>query len=152
MPSNPKDQVTLARMVELLFSYASSQGVDVTYEDVSRGTGIAWNNVRKIRLGENTNPSLRTIQALADYFGVNLDYFNCKTEEECQEYLAGIARAGAEDALIRMREATESGKGLGEREALQALIDYVKRVEGLLPPAQSSTESNQDNSEDAGQE
>lgn len=152
MPSSPKNQVTLARMVDLLFSYAASQGVEVAYEDISRSTGIAWNNVRKIRLGENTNPSLRTIQAIADYFGINLDYFNCKTEEECQAYLSGLVQAEAEDALVKMREAVESGKSLGEREALQALIDYVKRVEGLLPPAQSSTDPDEDDLESQGQE
>lgn len=129
----PQKKITLDRMVELLFEFGEVQGLETTYQGIAKVTGIAWNNVRKIRLGENTNPSLNTIQALTDYFGVKLDYFNCRTEEECRAYLGRLAEddiSGQMDDIVKMRSSGISMQGL---QALQAMIDYVKRAEGLSP-------------------
>lgn len=141
LASDPRQgKVSLATMVDLLFAYAASQGVEVAYQDIARATGVAWNNIRKIRLGENVNPSLHTIQAIADYFGVRLDYFNCNTEEECRAYLARLAAEDFASAPLRLRADGTSPEGVEARQALQAIIDYVKRVEGLLPPEPESSE------------
>lgn len=130
-----QNMITLDRMVELLFEFGEAQGIETTYQGISRVTGIAWNNIRKIRVGENNNPSLHTIQALANYFGVKLDYFNCRSEEECRAYLGQIAAKDINDQVdaigVKMRSTGISMDGL---QALQAVIDYVKRAEGLTPP------------------
>jgi transcriptional regulator with XRE-family HTH domain len=137
----PQETIALEKMVDLLFEFGEAQGMEITYQGIARVTGIAWNNIRKIRLGENNNPSLHTIQALSDYFGVKLDYFNCRTEDECRDYLGRLAEkdiSGQMDTIgVKMRSSGVSMEGL---QALQAMIDYVKRAEGLVPSDQSDQE------------
>jgi transcriptional regulator with XRE-family HTH domain len=137
-----QETISLDKMVDLLFEFGEAQGMETTYQGIARITGIAWNNIRKIRLGENNNPSLHTIQALSDYFGVKLDYFNCRTEEECRDYLGRLAEkdiSGQMDTIeVRMRSSGVSMEGL---QALQAMIDYVKRAEGLVSSDQNGQEA-----------
>ena len=137
------ETVSLNKMVDLLFEFGEAQGMETTYQGIARVTGIAWNNIRKIRLGENSNPSLNTIQALSDYFGVKLDYFNCRTEEECRTYLGRLAESDineqVDDIHVKMRSSGVSMEGL---QALQAMIDYVKRAEGLISLEQNDQDRN----------
>jgi transcriptional regulator with XRE-family HTH domain len=133
--------ISLAEMVELLFEYGEAQEMNVTYQAIARATGIAWNNIRKIRVGDNKNPGLQTIQALTDYFGVKLDYFNCRTAEDCRAYLARKTEKDMRDSGLRMRQKGISTEGLDTLQNLQAMIEYVKFAEGLTPTDEDEPDS-----------
>lgn len=51
-----------------------------TQAQVAAGLGIGYQHYQKFELGENL-PSLEKFIALADYFGVSLDYLAGRTEE-----------------------------------------------------------------------
>src|SRR5690349_10458432 len=80
-------ELPLSKKVDILFLWGEERGLNVTYKAIAEATGETWTNFNKIRRGENANPGLRTIEALARYFGVRLDYFNSDTEAQCWAYL-----------------------------------------------------------------
>jgi len=122
-------QLTVSQKVALLFEYGESRGLDVAYRAIAQATGENGNNIRKIYLGDNANPGLRTLTALVNYFGVDLAFFNCATQADCQAYLARIGSARATDALsLRLEGVSE--KGL---ELLRDVADVVRRSESLPP-------------------
>jgi transcriptional regulator with XRE-family HTH domain len=79
--------ISLAEQVELLFKHGRDQGRPVTYRAVAEATRETANNLFRIRRGQNTNPGLRTLAALVEYFHTDLGYFACKTKEDCLTYL-----------------------------------------------------------------
>jgi transcriptional regulator with XRE-family HTH domain len=79
--------ISLAEQVELLFKHGRERGRAVTYRAVAEATGETANNLFRIRRGQNTNPGLRTLIALVQYFNTDLGYFSCQTKEDCLNYL-----------------------------------------------------------------
>lgn len=79
--------ILLAEQVELLFKHGRERGRTVTYRAMAEATGETANNIFRIRRGQNTNPGLRTLAALVEYFDTDLGYFSCQTQEECLRYL-----------------------------------------------------------------
>jgi len=86
---------TFADRLNLLFERARVQGNPLTNEDVERlsGGAISANYVWRLRSGRNPNPSLRTLEILADAFGVGLDYFRGDVDANEE---AAIRRAAAQ--------------------------------------------------------
>jgi transcriptional regulator with XRE-family HTH domain len=78
-----------------LFERARARGESLTNEDIERRTGglVSANHVWRLRNGRNQNPGLETVQALADVFGVALDYFAGRDEPSDE---AAIRRALAQ--------------------------------------------------------
>ena len=79
--------ISLAEQVELLFKHGRERSHPITYRAVAEATGETPNNLFRIRRGQNTNPGLRTLSALVEYFETDLGYFSCKTREDCLNYL-----------------------------------------------------------------
>jgi transcriptional regulator with XRE-family HTH domain len=122
--------LTLREKVEILFEYGQARGLSVAYLSIAQATGENASNIRKIHLGINTNPGIKTFTKLAEYFGVGLAYFDCQTKAECQRFLGHV---GPERVLsgIALRASGISEEGL---DAIKKMIDYVRKSEGL-PPA-----------------
>src|SRR5262245_25342760 len=79
--------ISLAEQMDILFQYGREQGLSVTYRAIADAKGETANNLFRIRRGQNTNPGLRTLVALVEYFHTDLGYFSCKTKEDCLNYL-----------------------------------------------------------------
>lgn len=133
--SNP--DMSLADKVDLLFEHGRKQGKNVTYQAIGEATGVAWTNLMKIRNGKNANPGLRVVQALAAYFEVKLDYFDCQTPEECQNYLDGVSEESIARELVKLRGHNLSPKALM---TLEAMIEYVKQAEHMTSGDQDASE------------
>jgi transcriptional regulator with XRE-family HTH domain len=86
---------TFAQRLNLLFERARLQGTPLTNEDVERlsNGAITANYVWRLRHSPRANPTLQTLEALADVFGVGLDYFRGKVENDDE---AAIRRAMAQ--------------------------------------------------------
>lgn len=128
-------ELTLGEKVNILFQFGQQQGMAVDYRSVAEATGVSVNNIHKIRSGENDNPGIQTLKKLATHFKVQLGYFDNKTREQCWAYLqrklAGqqaSASAGVSKAVV-LRADGLSKEG---RQAIESMIQYVKRKEGLL--------------------
>ncbi|MCC6190571.1 MAG: hypothetical protein IT318_16200 [Anaerolineales bacterium] len=119
-------QVSLADQVDLLFAYGEARGFSTAYRTIAVATEENGTNIRKIHYGENLNPGLRTLTALARYFEVGLDFFMCETQAECKDYLSGIAEqrllGGVPQAMIGISE-----DGL---KIILALVHIVRKAEG----------------------
>ena len=83
--------ISLAEQVDILFNHGRGRGLPVTYRAVAEATGETANNIFRIHHGQNTNPGLRTLSALVEYFKTDLGYFSCKTKEDCLKYLQRTA-------------------------------------------------------------
>ncbi len=79
--------ISLADQMDLLFQHGRERGRPITYRAVAEATGETANNLFRIRHGQNTNPGLRTLAALVEYFHTDLGYFSCQTKEDCLNYL-----------------------------------------------------------------
>src|SRR5689334_8088996 len=79
--------ILLAEQMDILFQHGRERRLPVTYRAIAESTGETANNLFRIRHGQNTNPGLRTLSALVRYFGTDLGYFSCQSQEDCLRYL-----------------------------------------------------------------
>lgn len=121
--------LALQRKVELLFEYGEARGISAAYRAIAVATGENGTNIRKIHHGENLNPGLRTLTALARYFGIGLDYFLCETRAECQDYLSGAAQ----QRLLSRVPKTMTGISEHGLDVLLTWIYIVRKAEELPP-------------------
>ena len=120
-------ELTLSDQLAYLFEYGEARGLATTYRAIAEATRENANGIRKVYLGENTNPGIRTILALGDYFGVGLAYFDCATLTECQDYLTGAEQQELrQDIAIRTNGLSEASL-----EAISKLIGYVRKAKEL---------------------
>lgn len=77
------NRIALAEKLDILFKSGKERGLPVTYRAIAEATGETANNLFRIHHGQNTNPGLRTLSALVEYFGTDLGYFSCQTTEDC---------------------------------------------------------------------
>jgi transcriptional regulator with XRE-family HTH domain len=111
----------------VLFEYGESRGISPAYHTIAVATGENTANIRKIRKGENLNPGLRTLSALASYFHVGLDYFLCETRADCEGCLTGIAQQRLlSDVPPAMTGISEDGLKF-----LIMVVHIVRKAEGL---------------------
>ena len=113
--------------VELLFQLAAQMGLNTSYHAIAAATGESAPNIRRIRLGEITNPGVNTLETLGKYFGVGLEYFACQSAEECEAYVKGVAKERVSSAIAQ-RTAGISEEGL---QTILQMINHVRRLEGL---------------------
>jgi transcriptional regulator with XRE-family HTH domain len=86
-----------------------------------------------LRSGKNTNPTKDTVERLAGFFGVPVAFFfDDQTTEQvaAQIGLAAVIRdAGIAHAATRM-----VGLSAGSIDAVAALTEQLRKLEGLEPP------------------
>ncbi|MDI1463491.1 helix-turn-helix domain-containing protein [Catellatospora sp. KI3] len=96
------------------------------------GPTIDHSYLSKLRAGGRAKPSFDVVEALAAFFGVKVDYFgDDETTARIDAQLALLAAmrdAGVRD--LALRAAGLSPQGL---DTVTALLDQVRRYEGLAP-------------------
>jgi len=125
---------TLAAKVDYLFRQIHPRGrKSFTHPEVAAATGLSTGLLSALRSGKNTNPTKETIERLAKFFGVPVAYFfDDQTTEQitAQIALAAVLRdAGVANAAARM-----VGLSQGSLDAVTALTDQLRRLEGLEQP------------------
>ena len=123
---------TLAERIETLFkTFRKKDGKEFTYKEVEAGTGKAVTApyVWKLRTGQATNPSIRVLKALSEFFGVPTSYF---IEDTSKEELANLKLAaqlrnsGTARIALRASDLDEDGQ-----RAVLEMIEYVRKAQGL---------------------
>lgn len=127
MAAEDSASVSLAEQIDILFEYGASRGLNTTYRAIAEATGESPSNLHKIHQGINDNPGLKLLRSLTDYFGIELAYFDCRTEADCRRYLKQRAEDEVMDE-VAMRAGEISHEGL---RAIREMISYVKRAEGI---------------------
>jgi transcriptional regulator with XRE-family HTH domain len=93
----------------------------------------------QLRLGQRAKPSFQVLRAIARFFGVPEAYFSDDfTAAQADEQLE-VLRAIRDD---RIRAIALRAAGLSERslEAVQALVENARDIEGLPPAGNSSSD------------
>ena len=107
-----------------------------TYTEVERGiresSGIALSGsaIQQLRTGAKPNPTMRTIKALADFFGVPAGYFF--DEEVAEQTRAQIRVATAmRDKRVRRVALRANGLSTESLNILEVVIGQARLNEGL---------------------
>jgi transcriptional regulator with XRE-family HTH domain len=128
-----RTELALSRKLAILVEHGKAHGLSATAYAIARATGENITNIQRILNGENANPGLRTLTALAGYFGVGLGYFDCRTTRDCQAYLAqqeaNEARAEVSEAeLTAQIAAWARGLSPAGLQVLKSMAAYLKQL------------------------
>lgn len=146
-PSSDSDsdgprKVPFAVKLDHLFRTITNKGAEYTYQEVSEGctqngTPISHTYVWQLRRGKKTNPSLRHIEALAEFFSVPPTYFLDDDAHELitaqLELLGAIRSRDIQDIALRA-----VGLSTPSLRAIAGMITSARSMEGLpeLPERQ----------------
>lgn len=123
------DTMTIADQVNILFDmFTKPNGKTYTFPDVSRAAGVNLATLSKLKSGTLTNPTLITLRRIASFFDIQLDYFDCQSEEECRSYLAQhrYKQHGKIDLTLALRSHGLSEKGVSH---VLDTISYIQSSE-----------------------
>ncbi len=121
----------ISEKIDILFRWAEKRGVTVTYQAIGAKTNIAWTTIQKARTGAIDNPTFRTMVAIAEYFEVDLNYFQCRANAECLTYLH-VYTSESLRANAKQRAGELSPEALVTLDAIiTSAIEYMEEKEGL---------------------
>ena len=87
----------------------------------------------QLRTGQRTEPSHSRLAAIAKFFGVDIRYFSddetAEATDQQLEFLAAMRDSGVRAVAIRAAGLSDTAL-----EAVKALIDNARRLEGLVDP------------------
>jgi transcriptional regulator with XRE-family HTH domain len=133
----PPRRRTLAEKLDHLFTTVRSpRGGEYTFEEVASalrdagGPTISATYVWQLRKGIRDNPTKRHLEALASFFGVSPSYFFDEAAAERIEAELELLTA-MRDASVRSMALRASGLSPSSLEAIRAVIENARRLEGL---------------------
>lgn len=105
-----------------------------------QGITVTPNHLRALRTGTRRNPSFRLLVGLAAVFHVPLDYFaNDAVAADIQESIAALT--ALRDTRVKQLMRRSHGISPGGLSSILALLDQIRRIEGLDPADESSENS-----------
>lgn len=121
MAPRKQSEISLAEKLMLLRERGEQAGLPISLRAIATATNESFPNIGAILSGKNVNPGIRTLTALAEYFGTDLGYFACKTKADCERYLDHVS---AEQTLskVALRAKELSPKGV---ENVLSMIDFM---------------------------
>lgn len=108
--------------------YANST---VAKELTDAGTPVSGGYIGQLRNGYKSDPSARVVGAIAEFFGVSVEYF-FGPDEEAEETIAQL------DQIVRLRNQGVRGilmraQGISPEalEQVAGILDHIRKLEGL---------------------
>lgn len=87
--SSSHKAMPVADQLNILFATLQQpNGKPYSAMSVSEKMDMSSSTLSLLRSGARENPSLWTLQKISYFFGIQLDYFDCNSPEECRAYLA----------------------------------------------------------------
>lgn len=138
--STESSPATLAEKLERLFRavHPGSRG-EYTYREVAEairqrgGPTISPTYIWQLRTGQRTNPSMRHLEALAEFFGVPVSYFS--SDDTAARVNAELdLLAALRDTSVRHIALRAAGLSPQSLAAITDMIEHVRRLEGLPDP------------------
>lgn len=135
--TDAEEPSTFARKLDHLFkTVRPADGGERSAAEVAAGIErlggpkVSANYIWQLRTGARDNPSLRHIEALADYFGVPPTYFFddelAKRVDAELDLVASLRDSGVREIALRSRGLSPDSQRL-----LQAMIEQARKAEGL---------------------
>jgi transcriptional regulator with XRE-family HTH domain len=138
MAEEPVAHPTLAEKIDRLFTAIRPEGRrEYSYEEVSAGIrqrGIAPvsnTTLWELRTGKLDNPKMRTIEALADFFGVPVTYFFDNQPEAARIYAQLALLPAHEDSAVQRIALRAVDLSPDTLEMIGQIIEQVRRLEGM---------------------
>lgn len=132
-PTSPRQPSTLAEKLAYLFERVRRpDGAEWTGKDVAaavraRGTDLSASHLSELRRGVKSNPTLRVLQGLADFFEVRVSYFFDDPAAVDQTLAELELRAAMRDADVHQMASRVADFSTGQRAAFQRLLaDLIK--------------------------
>ncbi len=143
-------RITLKRQMELLEDYAKRLDLATDNSTIAGAAGISISVLHDIRSGVTNDPRIETMKKIADYYQVDLNYFELETEGACTTYLTvrgsrlkGIKVEMDDKAAVIFR--SEKGQTLtaeGLRQ-IQTMIEFITNKETTRKKIPSTTKKNE---------
>lgn len=131
-PLRPLSPELLAERIHRLFDevrkpMSGGERRRYTLEDVAAGTGLSTGFLSQLRNGTRQDTTVRRIQALADFFDVDVEYFfaSRRGDQIAEELtqIAALRELGTTDLLFRMANLSP-----GQRAAVREVIATLERA------------------------
>jgi transcriptional regulator with XRE-family HTH domain len=133
----PPEASTFAERLDYLFRHVHPpEKAEYTHEEVAAGVSAAGEEsisatyVWQLRKGHRTNPTLRHIEGLSNFFGVPPSYFlNPEVERSVNaqlDLLASLRDAGVRSLALRAHGLSAAGLA-----AMQNMVEHLRRMENL---------------------
>jgi transcriptional regulator with XRE-family HTH domain len=120
-------ELPLARKFEILLDEAAAaHGRSHSMTALSEDTGLALNTLSRLKTGRIEDPRLSTLRLIAGFFDISLDYFSCRTEDACFEFLKDERRRRSTVPEIATRVREMSGEVMEE---VNKMVDYNRMLE-----------------------
>ena len=120
-------ELPLARKFEILLDEAAAtHGRSRSMTALSEDTGIALNTLSRLKTGRIEDPRLSTLRLIAGFFDISLDYFSCRTEAGCFEFLKDERRRRSTVPEIATRVRAMSDDVVSE---IEKMVDYIRLLE-----------------------
>ncbi|MCG7523001.1 helix-turn-helix domain-containing protein [Streptomyces sp. OfavH-34-F] len=139
-----KKERSFAELLDHLFREVHPAGRGpYTYAEVSQGireaTGvsISASAIQQLRRGNNRNPKMQTIRALAAFFGVPSGYFFDEEEAERQRAEIRLVAAMHDQNVLRVALRAD-GLSTSSLDMVSTVIEQARKLEGVPEAADIS--------------
>lgn len=155
-PAKPGGRTLAEKLEHLLTATTPAGRRQPSNEDIATAINIAAGErtisatyVWLLRTGRKTNPTVRHLEALAQYCGVSAAYFLDEDEsrriDDQLRLLEALKESDVQDIALRSTGLSESS-----RRALHGMIDQLRRLEGLSDEVSGPARSGPPSGEPAG--
>jgi transcriptional regulator with XRE-family HTH domain len=138
--ASPADKGVIKARLNALFAMTNPDtGKAYINADVARATGVSPSLIAQMRQGTKDNPTMNTVEALAEFFGVTPDYFSKHmTDEHVARVVAGLQLLdAAENAGVKALLTRASGLSAESLSTIRAMVETARKAEGLDDRKQS---------------
>lgn len=122
--------LTLTDKLTLLREQGSRTEVGKTYAAIAKGTGLSPEAVRRVFTGLNPDPGVKTLAAIAAYFGANLGYFDCQNRAESLLFFQRLSQTNC--VIHRL-----AGLSLTGQMAIYGLVMYLYEAQAAQKSGKS---------------
>lgn len=121
------NNLPLWRQLEILFdTVPAPDGKPYSLTEIAAATGVALNTLSRLKTGRIEDPRLSTLLILTKFFNISLDYFNCRTETACYQFLQQELHRHSTMPEIALRVREMSSDVMAE---LQRMVTYIESLQ-----------------------
>jgi len=120
--------LTFGEQLRILIDfYPNKHGQPDSITHIAEATDISVQTLLNLLDGTSASPRLDTARRICTFYGISLDYFECKTEAECRDYLVQQRLLGASQLTQTIERETQAMSPRNKRNVL-SLMEWIRRT------------------------
>lgn len=129
MSTDEDKSLPFSNLLNLLFEYIRDEDGQ-TYSDaaVSKATGMSQSSLSALRRNITNNPRLDNVKAVANFFGVSLNYFSAESVEEGISFIAHDRHQNEPNVELATRFTNLSEEARNDLERILAWVQKADKV------------------------